>query len=110
MQEDSAAHRGEHRQAAESLQRQGLTDFVTRFAQIARDAVYISNSPFKFEFSDDALDLSNGLFDPLLVCRLDESGIVKMLGGLRRENVGQFALAVLPRPYGNRQRPRGVCL
>src|SRR6516162_6588255 len=98
------------RQAAESLQRQGLTDLATRLAQIARDAIYVSNSPFKLEFSADALDLSNGLFEPLLVRRLDESGIVKMLGRLRRENVSQFELAVLPRPFGNRQRPRGVFL
>jgi hypothetical protein len=60
------------------------------------------------EFSADALDLFNGLFEPLLIRRLDESSIAKMLGGLRRENVSQFVLAVLPRPFGNRQRPRGV--
>jgi hypothetical protein len=38
-------------------------------AQFARDAVYVGNSLFKLEVSADALDLSNGLFEPLLVRR-----------------------------------------
>ena len=51
--------------------RQDLTVLAIRFAQIARDAVYVSNSLFKLEFSADALDLSNGLFEPLFVASGD---------------------------------------
>jgi hypothetical protein len=35
-----------------------------RFAQVGSDTVYVSNGLIKTEFSADALDLSNGLFEP----------------------------------------------
>jgi hypothetical protein len=43
------------------------TELASRFAQVGSDTVYVSNVTFKPKFNADALDLSKGLFEPLLV-------------------------------------------
>jgi hypothetical protein len=77
-----------NRQARSGCLIGNVTEPPSHFASPAMLSVS-GNSLFKLEFYADPLDLSIGLFEPLLVRRVDESGIVRMLGRANRENVSQ---------------------